>query len=978
MRDVEPCIDEWNGFSLRMANMPSFSLNRLETRYLPPSADFWDALVKLLNNERRRPSWWQPQGRDYSAIRVVVPTFEHAHLLQAALVRALGGDFIPPRISTLFALLELQAPNADAPRPAAASERLLSLFAALREHAWLKSLFGARSNADLLPLAQNLLSLSDELTTAFLPTDAKSREQATQRWQVALESLPAPVKNLVSKETQLVWGIWQSQLDSGDVVLQKMQKLMQIADTAVEPLLWISPNQPDRLEQAFLTHYREKFPVMAVHLDWQSASLPGLLVAAWPEVLERDTQTDQVDAPDAAHGAININHDISAEVLSHVALCECVSLEHEAQQAAQTIVDWVQQGKQRIAIVAQDRVVARRLRALLARAKIIVADETGWKLSTTRAAALLATWFDVVATRGDSVSLLDLLKSPFVPLPQVRSNDSSPNALTMPLSEVQSASEPLMEVAGQYEKIDLVMQIEARLKRENVLGGWEAMLSALEQNADKGAIDWLRGLAKHAKASSKPRRINEWCAQVRQMMNEFGWIALLEIDRAGAQVLQMLTAIEHDCAANPALLTFAEWRALVNLQMESTPYVVEKTDHRVVMLPLNGAHLRCFDAVFLVGADSNHLPSQARETLFFTNTVRRECGLVSQEERRCQQLRDVAELILSNPLVVLSWQSQKDDEHQPISPWLAQLNLQLERRGMPPLRRHLANLPSRHVELVAAKQPAPQAGVLAPKSLSASAYASLVACPYQFFARRMLSLSTPDELSDMPEKRDYGDWLHAILKTYHEQLKVEKIIDFAAKEKLLEEIANTLFTQVLAKTPAALGYQVRWTKLAPAYLAWAHQREEEGWQFEFGELWQERVLQWDDGEVILRGQIDRIDTNSRGEAPALALLDYKTKPLSALRTRLKKAEDHQLAFYGLLVGQTAHEAQSAHYVALEPEKKKTGDVAAEDFDQWQIELVKAIVHNLSAIKKDAPMPANGVESVCQYCDMRGLCRKGNW
>lgn len=952
--------------------MPLNSLHQLETRYLPPSADFWDALVRLLNDERTRPSWWQPQGRDYSALRVLVPTFEHAHLLQAALVRALGGDFIPPRISTLFALLEMQAPSAEKPVSPAASARLLSLFAELREHAWLKSLFGATSNADLLPLAQTLLSLSDELTTAFLPTDAKSREQATQRWQTALESLPLPVKSLVSNETQLVWGIWQSQLDSGDVVLQKMRKLLQIASAAAEPLLWISPNQPDRLEQAFLAHYSEKFPVTAAHLAWQRASLPRLLAAAWPEVSANSTALDE------DHDLADMRGEMSADALSHIALCECVSLEHEAQQAAQTIVDWIQQGKQRIAIIAQDRVVARRLRALLARAKIIVADETGWKLSTTRAAALLATWFDVVATRGDSVSLLDLLKSPFVPLLSARIDHPSPNVVVTSERGGQLESEPTIGVAARYEKTDVVMQIEAKLKRENVLGGWEAIQNVIEQNADKIAADWLRRIASQAKASSKPRRIAEWCAQTRQTMIELGWSASLEVDAAGAQVLQMLTALEHDCATNSSLLSFAEWRALVNLQMESTPYVVEKTDHRVIMLPLNGAHLRSFDAVFLVGADSNHLPSQARETLFFTNMVRRECGLVSQEERRCQQLRDVAELILSNPVVVLSWQSQKDDEHQPISPWLAQLNLQLERRGMPPLRRHQASLPSRRAELIIAKQPAPQAGVLAPKSLSASAYASLVACPYQFFARRMLSLSTPDELSDMPEKRDYGDWLHTILKTYHEQLKVEKIVDFAAKEKLLEDIANTLFTQVLAKTPAALGYQVRWTKLAPAYLAWAHQREEEGWQFEFGELWQERVLQWDDGEVILRGQIDRIDTNNDSEAPAFALLDYKTKPLSALRTRLKKVEDHQLAFYGLLVGQTAHEAQSAHYVALEPEKKKTGDVAAEDFDQWQIELEKAIVRNLSAIKKDAPMPANGVESVCQYCDMRGLCRKGNW
>jgi ATP-dependent helicase/nuclease subunit B len=81
-------------------------------------------------------------------------------------------------------------------------------------------------------------------------------------------------------------------------------------------------------------------------------------------------------------------------------------LEQEAQFAAQTILDWLQQGKSHIALIAQDRVAARRIRALLERAQVYVADETGWKLSTTRSAAALAAWFEVVATRADTEAIL--------------------------------------------------------------------------------------------------------------------------------------------------------------------------------------------------------------------------------------------------------------------------------------------------------------------------------------------------------------------------------------------------------------------------------------------------------------------------------------------------------------------------------------------------------------------------------------------
>ena len=41
-----------------------------------------------------------------------------------------------------------------------------------------------------------------------------------------------------------------------------------------------------------------------------------------------------------------------------IALCPAHSVEDEAVQGAQTILDWLQAGKTRLAIVAQDRVVA--------------------------------------------------------------------------------------------------------------------------------------------------------------------------------------------------------------------------------------------------------------------------------------------------------------------------------------------------------------------------------------------------------------------------------------------------------------------------------------------------------------------------------------------------------------------------------------------------------------------------------------------
>jgi len=64
------------------------------------------------------------------------------------------------------------------------------------------------------------------------------------------------------------------------------------------------------------------------------------------------------------------------------------SFEDEAEAAAAQIFEHLRRGERPVALIAQDRVLVRRVRALLERAHADVVDETGWKLSTTRAAAV--------------------------------------------------------------------------------------------------------------------------------------------------------------------------------------------------------------------------------------------------------------------------------------------------------------------------------------------------------------------------------------------------------------------------------------------------------------------------------------------------------------------------------------------------------------------------------------------------------------
>jgi len=57
--------------------------------------------------------------------------------------------------------------------------------------------------------------------------------------------------------------------------------------------------------------------------------------------------------------------------------------EDEAAAAAAQVLAHVERGETPIALIAQDRALVRRIRALLERSAVVMRDETGWKLSTT-------------------------------------------------------------------------------------------------------------------------------------------------------------------------------------------------------------------------------------------------------------------------------------------------------------------------------------------------------------------------------------------------------------------------------------------------------------------------------------------------------------------------------------------------------------------------------------------------------------------
>ncbi|MGD7119162.1 membrane protein insertion efficiency factor YidD, partial [Ralstonia pseudosolanacearum] len=354
---------------------------------------------------------------------VVVPTAAQIPGVRGALhasAQAAGALRLLPRILTLGHWLLDLPPEAGLPAARSTLSRLLAVQQALKTQAWLREALGAQDEAALWGVAQVLVTVSDELSQRWLTLDAADSETDGRHdaletaLSAALERTYAQLsERFLGTESRIVLTFWRLLSGASDPIPVRLRAMRRLLDALRGPVVWMSPTDPEGADLDFLTRAAGRVPVLRIGYDWQArepvpeAAAPAthgafrtLLLHAWPEC--------GTVAPQAVEASAEAERPPPG-----LRIASAARFEDEAAFAAHTLVDWLNAGRRSLALVAQDRIVARRVRALLARVNVPVRDETGWKLSTTRAAAALMRWIDVVQGDGDTAALLDLLKSPF-------------------------------------------------------------------------------------------------------------------------------------------------------------------------------------------------------------------------------------------------------------------------------------------------------------------------------------------------------------------------------------------------------------------------------------------------------------------------------------------------------------------------------------------------------------------------------------
>ncbi|KGM39100.1 hypothetical protein JY96_01280 [Aquabacterium sp. NJ1] len=689
----------------------------------------------------------------------------------------------------------------------------------------------------------------------------------------------------------------------------------------------------------------------------------------------------------------------------------CGNAEDEAQQAAAQVIAAVNAGRELdadapVALIALDRSLIRRVRAMLEGAGLSMADETGWLLSTTRAAAVLTRLLQASHPRASTDDLLDWLKSGWLDWAADGGEHARPDGVSLP------------QATG---------ELESWCRRHGMLGAWGLQVAAnvaanvAEEQSDGASPAHVAQVAQDAQLipsgrqampaqaarlwhwalhvveplqvlwSGKRPSLRDWLLGLQAALTRAGALSTLMADAAGELALQSLRFEALD-AVEPAGGMWAGLSSQTRLDgpafLRWVGTVLEATTFRppapeqaadVVITPMARAALRPFHAIVLPGADERQLGAMGSQSGWMSASLREALDLATPATQRAAQW-DAFSLLMSRPGVVCLHRHAQGSE--PLEPsawlerWAAQSGVGI---GL-----------AQDVRLPVSVQPKPVAPPLPslrealwalPAQVTATSYEALRQCPYRFFATSVLGLREHDELEEGLDRSDFGIWLHEVLRSFHDQRQGQLAISTEAADvqAWLDAAQRVIHETGLdrdSQRPYFLPFQADLDRLARAYVKWLRGHEEGGWALQDAERVEQLDLQVSEGlSVKLYGQIDRIDARHHEGSKQHLVLDYKTGSLDGLKRKVAAPlEDTQLAFYAAL--SDPQWAVSAAYLHLDVQDVKQLDHP--DVERSAQVLLEGLAQDWARLHAGAAMPALGEGSACTYCQARGLCRKDHW
>ena len=920
-------------------------MSLLNKHALAAGAIFYDLLAAQLLRVAKTPA-------NLARVRVVLPSLRLIKPLQKALLAEAQKAEMPlflPQFTTLNAWAETLEMKE---KSLAESERRVLLYEALRAQNWF-------SEGALWHLVDEMSALFDELTknAVILPKNhADFCAQLAKAYQ-ARASLP------LAFEAKVVHEMWHAmqQLKEVDAVTLYQRRLAQLAETAAETetafvaTFFVAEDAPMRAfskaEQLFLEQFAKR---QVTHFCYPQAladcksGLETFLKAAWEDDLEAEE----------GESAMFLSGQFTESPLQNrLSFIAANGREQEACAIIQQISRWQKEGLKEVALIAADRSSARRVRALLERENVLLEDESGWTIATSRAGALIDALFEIASNNAYHRDFLDLIKSPFVF--SHFSTKTRENAVFL-----------LEKTINQYSLKHVLEALPRALAKNNA------------EEKTRLTAEWICARVGVAQTilNGKEATIAAWITRIHKVLEALNALEVLKNDDAGQEVLRVLLKRQTELVENQMTLSFDSFRHWLNREFELAHFADQSIQNSLRLMSLESVQLRLFEAAIFIGGDKEHLQSASKNT-FFNHAVRSELELTSTAQLEAKTRQKIELLLRFVPKVIVSWQALNKGEARALAPVFDLLThfharlfgdnlIKNATKTITKKRAKQETLPQKMFEISSVAAPL----ALLPNKISVSAAMNLMDCPYRFFARSMLRLNAVEEVTESMQKSDYGQFVHRALEVFHQANPSVLKMKEEQAENALSACVDAIFKEAIHADFLAHSWRLRFKKQIKSYLKWQRNLEAEGFRFQYAEqqLTREIVVNAP-YSLLLYGRIDREDVQQKsGE---IALFDYKTQKADKIQKRLE--DDIQLPLYAYLRRQNKEQIQKSTYLALDdeqiaayPEKQTKESIANQEKAQ-----IKRLGDVFNALFQEEKLPANAPNSKCQYCEMEGLCRK---
>ena len=420
--------------------------------------------------------------------------------------------------------------------------------------------------------------------------------------------------------------------------------------------------------------------------------------------------------------------------------------------------------------------------------------------------------------------------------------------------------------------------------------------------------------------SDQVRSLADWAATIAQLLTTFYGDQVLAMDdpqdRYTLQSLEHLRGSlgEFQHIPQPIVPHVTAAQAIEQLlrQVGSAQIPSVHGAQQIELLGWLELPLDMAPALVAVSFNEGCVPTSVNSDLFLPNALRRQLGLLDNCRRYARDAHALSVLLASREDLTLI-AGRRNADGDPLIPSrlaFATDPQTMARRAREFFRGEPAGVPGQRV--VRAAKTARVSGFVVRRptrcaqpvtELRVTALRDYIACPYRYYLRHVLKLTSIDDAAQELGPDTFGNLLHDVLRQFGQDAEIRRETNPDKIRRFLHHALNQYVTRHYGTDPLpAIAIQrIQAQARLDVFADRQAERMREGWEIEYVETsggQPPACLQLANGvSVTLRGRIDRIDHRDG----TWAILDYKTgdtkKSPQATHVQANEWVDLQLPLY---------------------------------------------------------------------------------